>query len=1611
MGCLSSVTANVLVGDPCGNEAADSATFTIKDTTAPAFDPLPADDTVECNFIANQIDKTRFLNHHGGSVAVDACSLPVDWKPTIVSLWVDNCPREYRHQFSIADQCDNMAVATATLTIADTSPPYFLTPAEDLKLQCEPATNTIDIDQYIARKGGSTADDECRWESGDGNAIGAAPLTWQMPNTPILKGGCIQKLSLIFGVADECDNHAQSLGSIDIVDASPPVLTGQPKDITIACDAATTNSKIQEWLDSGGGTTAYDDCNNDVHYTYSYHGLTSPKCGESATLTFTASDKCGNTVVTAPATINVVDEDPPVMGVRPNDKMSEASADLDLSDKALKRWLSGGHGAECTDACDKNVVVEDSNPAFSFIVTGAQESFAVCQDKTATSTFTCMDECQNAVVDTATFTVKDTQPPSILGAGSDLLHYCDERCYLTQSKENSDAKTLFTKWVDEQHGCMTIEDANTVSWSYEVTSTSVGYFDINNLCGSEGVVAFIAVDACGNLATRTLRYNFPNVQSLPPAPPPNITPPPMHTPPPPRSLSLNTLSSTTRTSTTTTQTKSDPPPCVPTTACVICDSNNKNKPSSLTIRYTSSGASYHNQGSKAYGQLSGTFPLTTTVSVGSFSQAVTDGQVFTVPGSFSADSTFSLSNGATTNFHTSCSVELKVGDRFGPYTIVGGGSNCPAQNACPPSPTAPPPQASAALCTICDKSNKNKPASLTFKYVSAAKSAHSQGSKAFGQMAGMYPGTTTITVRDQMFVVADGESFTIDQISTNIHFQFGDAGGSYVQIHGSCSVPLQTGDQFGPLILESGGGCARRRRANFEVVMARPRRTTCTICDSGNKNKPSSLTFRYTSATANVNQQGNKAYGQLTGDYPSTNTVTAFGHHGGSIFSAAVTDGSSFTVSDSFGAETTFVFGSGGSVTFHTSCSVPLQVGDRFGPLEVMGGGSCVAGSQDSSLPDVFGPGCCFSYFNNEATNTITYYDYEDGYSLTCAIGVSADQNHGRTYADGTDCNSIKSTHAWPPSESEASDPDPTWGQGCCYTYQITNSHSTSLITYLSYNTQYYQTCEQSDVQVSQSTSTGQRFKFDSDCTDLQTDHASVMAATPAPLPLPDSCSASVDAVNVCVAGTEPGTITSTTTIPPTTQGVVPVGTNTYAPTSTASGCCFTAIFETFPNGASTFAATTYGAYAERLRSACPESLATTGGVMFVDSVSCAALQSQHTNSATGCCHEVKTDVRTGQTIFYNHHSTNGYGCVMGNTGDQDKVYTPSTSCAVVQLQQKLTTGILGDRAGCCYRQTMPAYTFDNFVDTTAGQCPVTQVQGALITTIFAPDTTCFALKIYSSIAVNSDSDEAATVSTTPGGCTVNVCAALAEVAGDKIRALRFQFIEDNQYVFNTHQEGWKGFQKGVYEGPSPALIKIQSRGLMFKGWVSEKQIVEVNSMTLGKAALGQTVVMVVGKGKTKTKTKIGINCKKFRDLHVGDTFGVLKLVGYTFKKGRTCDFGLETHRMATNSKLKMETNKITDETAAAAFTATGGDTSNSGSKSGMSAVFSVVVVLVICVGVIFTVSGAVYYARVRGVRESESSAPQIADVVQEGHNPMEWDTGAQPDSPRSVTDDAAVIE
>ena len=356
----------------------------------------------------------------------------------------------------------------------------------------------------------------------------------------------------------------------------------------------------------------------------------------------------------------------------------------------------------------------------------------------------------------------------------------------------------------------------------------------------------------------------------------------------------------------------------------------------------------------------------------------------TTASTFSSGTKFSITNDGDESLsqylevHTSCSVPLNVGDQFGSMRLVqlvsteGGTAT---ENPLPGGEQ----QVSACITagdpvgTDCDADMTE----LTLVYTGAACQNpldNTQGDKAECiQGTGEGPVSITFTGKNGDKLVATppsgigiGDSFTVTNIdgsklSAETMIEFWDEGDSlsqYVNIHTSCSQRISLGDVFGAVTVAS------FIDINGEHLLAEPTPTSLTnVCaiqttttSTSCTGKLEGLTFAYRGG--DCDDSNNPQEGKLTctdnGAGPGTSepvriVVGGSGKDAGKIYGdfASVDIDENVTALASNGGKSTLgaesiatIYSANGTlledIVFHTSCSKPLNLGDRFGALEVV---------------------------------------------------------------------------------------------------------------------------------------------------------------------------------------------------------------------------------------------------------------------------------------------------------------------------------------------------------------------------------------------------------------------------------------------------------------------------------------------------------------------------------------------------------------------------------------------------------------------------------------------------------------------------------------------------
>jgi hypothetical protein len=249
-------------------------------------------------------------------------------------------------------------------------PPTIICP-DDVALECQPGLDTSPQ------------------STGEASATGCceiAAITFE--DTCAQECGGTERILREWTVTDACGESALCVQTIDIVDTLPPVLTVVPQDQFAECMDDVLIAEV----------TADDVCGA---ATVETNVSMSGSCPTIISVTFTATDECGNSATNG-YTITVNDTtDPELVGV-PDDASYECSTDVPAPAQVT-----------ATDNCDGALT-----PDFD------EQSDGQSCPETITRTWTATDACGNSVSESQTITVNDTTDPELAGVPDDASYHC-----------------------------------------------------------------------------------------------------------------------------------------------------------------------------------------------------------------------------------------------------------------------------------------------------------------------------------------------------------------------------------------------------------------------------------------------------------------------------------------------------------------------------------------------------------------------------------------------------------------------------------------------------------------------------------------------------------------------------------------------------------------------------------------------------------------------------------------------------------------------------------------------------------------------------------------------------------------------------------------------------------------------------------------------------------------------------------------------------------------------------------------------------------------------------------------------------------------------------------
>src|SRR5690606_16994868 len=248
---------------------------------------------------------------NGGSVENDLCGA-VTWAHDYQGV-LTACGVPVLVTFTATDACGNASTTQATVSVVDTTLPVLTKQAQSLTVQCG-ANTTQALNYWLANHAGAEATDSC------------STVTWTNNYDAanfVAACGATGSVEVIFTGSDACGNVVTTTATFTTEDTTAPTLVEAAQNKTVECDGSGNSTELQAWLTSNAGARATDTCDAGLTWTNDYDPASfAALCGAtgSVTVTFTATDACGNSVSTI-ATFTITDTTKPVFTIDPQNEI------------------------------------------------------------------------------------------------------------------------------------------------------------------------------------------------------------------------------------------------------------------------------------------------------------------------------------------------------------------------------------------------------------------------------------------------------------------------------------------------------------------------------------------------------------------------------------------------------------------------------------------------------------------------------------------------------------------------------------------------------------------------------------------------------------------------------------------------------------------------------------------------------------------------------------------------------------------------------------------------------------------------------------------------------------------------------------------------------------------------------------------------------------------------------------------------------------------------------------------------------------------------------------------------------------------------------------------
>ncbi len=371
------------------------------DVTCPASN-FPEDDNSIIYQCATLVPPVATTIEQLGAIINDSCG-EVSISAEEYSIGGQGCTNDTRtiqRIYTLTDSAtgETLDCETNFYIRDETAPELSGCPNEVLILECGNEANDALINNWIAAV---SAEDACEGDITVESSYNPEDLT------PI----CLDQargLEVSFTATDGCGNTSSCTGEIRLEDNVAPVLSGCPTEaLVLECNAAGNEEAINNWLSS---VQASDACEGGITVENTYNpDLLDVICSDDPsglTITFTATDDCGNTS-SCTGEIRLEDNVAPVLSGCPTEALV-LECNAAGNEEAINNWLSS---VQASDACEGGITVENTyNPDLLDVI---------CSDDPSglTITFTATDDCGNTSSCTGEIRLEDTTAPEFVAAG------------------------------------------------------------------------------------------------------------------------------------------------------------------------------------------------------------------------------------------------------------------------------------------------------------------------------------------------------------------------------------------------------------------------------------------------------------------------------------------------------------------------------------------------------------------------------------------------------------------------------------------------------------------------------------------------------------------------------------------------------------------------------------------------------------------------------------------------------------------------------------------------------------------------------------------------------------------------------------------------------------------------------------------------------------------------------------------------------------------------------------------------------------------------------------------------------------------------------------------